>query len=114
MLAYFIYINADLEYEYLYVDKQITIDKVMAKSRRKKVCVLDLERMEAFAPVKSYHLDAFKNRTYKETDYSSGVENQPDRRYVLYYNGEKKILLEPNPEMVKAMQMAAPRKVFKD
>ena len=35
--AYFVYLNADLEYEYLYLDKEITIDKVMAKSKRKKV-----------------------------------------------------------------------------
>ena len=34
--AYFAYMNADIEYEYLYLDKEISIDKVMAKSRRKK------------------------------------------------------------------------------
>ena len=38
--AYFIYLNSDLEYEYLYVDKELTVDKVMAKTRRKRVKTL--------------------------------------------------------------------------
>ncbi len=112
--AYFVYLNADLEYEYLYVDKELTIDKVMAKSRRKRVAVFELDKMEIVAPVKSWHLDNFKNRSDKEVDYSSGVENQPDRRFVFFYNGQKKVIFEPNAEMIKAMQMVAPRKVFKD
>lgn len=112
--AYFVYLNSDLEYEYLYVDKELTVDKVMAKSRRKRVATFDLDKMEIVAPVKSWHLDNYKNRSDKEVDYSSGVENQPDRRFIFFYDGQKKIIFEPNAEMIKAMQMAAPRKVFKD
>lgn len=112
--AYFITLNADLEYEYLYVDKELTVDKVMAKSRRKRVAVFSLDKMEIVAPIKSWHLDNYKNRSDKAVDYSSGEEKQPDKRYVFYYDGQKKIIFEPNEEMVKAMQTVAPRKVFKD
>ncbi|MCX4350464.1 MAG: DUF6106 family protein [Lachnospiraceae bacterium] len=112
--AYFITLNADLEYEYLYVDKELTVDKVMAKSRRKRVAVFSLDKMEIVAPVKSWHLDNFKNRSDKAVDYSSGEEKQPDKRFVFYYDGQKKIIFEPNEEMIKAMQTVAPRKVFKD
>lgn len=112
--AYFVYLNSDLEYEYLYVDKELTIDKVMAKSRRKRVATFELDKMEIVAPIKSWHLDNYKNRSDKEVDYSSGVENQPDRRFIFFYDGQKKIIFEPNAEMIKAMQMVAPRKVFKD
>lgn len=112
--AYFITLNADLEYEYLYVDKELTVDKVMAKSRRKRVAVFSLDKMEIVAPVKSWHLDNYKNRSEKAVDYSSGEEKQPDKRYVFYYDGQKKIIFEPNEEMIRAMQTVAPRKVFKD
>lgn len=112
--AYFIYLNADLEYEYLYVDKELTIDKVMAKSRRKRVATFDLNKMEIVAPIKSWHLDNYKNRTDKVFDYSSGEERQPDKRFLFFYDGQKKIIFEPNEEMVKAMQFSAPRKVYKD
>ena len=43
--SYFILMNTDLEYEYLYLDKEITIDKVMAKTRRKRVAVFDVGKM---------------------------------------------------------------------
>lgn len=112
--AYFITLNADLEYEYLYVDKELTIDKIMARSRRKRVAVFSLDKMEIVAPVKSWHLDNYKNRSEKAVDYSSGEIKQPDKRFVFYYDGQKKIIFEPNEEMIKAMQLVAPRKVFKD
>ena len=112
--AYFVSLNANLEYEYLYVDKQLTVDKIMAKTRRKKVETFDLERMEILAPIKSWHLDDYKNRQLKVVDYSSGVEQQPDIRYSMIYNGEKRVIFEPNAEMVAAIKSIAPRKVFTD
>lgn len=114
IIAYFVSMNADIEYEYLYVDKELTIDKVMAKSKRKRVIVLDMERLEILAPVYSYHLDNYKNRTTKAVDYSTGEVKQPDTRYALFYNGDKKYIIEPTPELVNALKMIAPRKVFTD
>ena len=112
--AYFVSLNANLEYEYLYVDKQLTVDKIMARTRRKKVETFDLERMEILAPIKSWHLDDYKNRQLKVVDYSSGVEQQPDIRYSMIYNGEKRVIFEPNAEMVAAIKSIALRKVFTD
>ena len=63
--AYFVHLNTDIEYEYLYLDKELSVDKVMAKSKRKRVGTYTIEKMEAFAPIKSYHLDNYKNRTVK-------------------------------------------------
>ena len=112
--AYFLNMFTDLEYEYLYLDKELTIDKVMAKSKRKRVAVYQLDRMEILAPIKSYHLDNFRNRTAKEKDFSIGYEEQPDRRYVMYYEGGEKLILSPSADMIKIMKNAAPRKVFSD
>ena len=112
--SYFIYMNSDLEYEYLYVDKELTVDKVMAKSKRKRAAVYDMGKLEILAPVKSWRLDNYKNRTDKAVDYSSGEEKQPDTRYVMFYDGKQKVIIEPNEELIKAIQTVAPRKVFKD
>ena len=43
--AYFTYMNADVEYEYLYLDKEISVDKVMAKSKRKKMGSFSVEQI---------------------------------------------------------------------
>ena len=112
--AYFVNMYTDLEYEYLYLDKELTIDKVMAKTKRKRVTVYQLDRLEILAPIKSYHLDNYKNRTVKEKDYSIGYEEKPDLRYAMYYEGGEKLILSPSPEMIKVMRNAAPRKVFND
>lgn len=111
--AYFAYMNADVEYEYLYLDREVSIDKVMAKSKRKRVAVYDVDRMEILAPMKSYRLDAYKNRELKTIDYSSGMD-EGNKKYMMIYEGNVKILWEPSPEMMKAIHMVAPRKVFTD
>ena len=112
--SYFFSLYTDIEYEYLYLDKEIVVDKVLKKSKRKRVATYELEKIEIFAPIKSYHLDNYKNRQAKVVDISSGVENMPDKRYVFFYNGEQKVIIEPNEELVKIMKNVAPRKVFSD
>ena len=112
--AYFENLFTDLEFEYLYLDKELTVDKVMAKSRRKRIATYSIDRMEILAPVHSYHLDDFKNRRVKVKDYSIGEELKPDLRYALYYEGGEKLLLSPSEELVKAIRNVAPRKVFLD
>jgi hypothetical protein len=112
--TYFVNLNTDLEYEYLYLDKELTIDKVMAKSKRKRVAVYQLDRVEILAPVKSYHLDNYRNRNAKAKDYSIGYEDKPDLRYVMYCEGGEKVILSPSADMIKVMRNAAPRKVFAD
>ncbi len=111
--TYFVHLNTKLEYEYLYVDRQLTIDKIMAQQSRKKMETFELDRMEILAPIKSWHLENYKNRQFQVSDYSRGYEDKPDTRYVLIYN-DRKIIFEPNQEMVQAIKSIAPRKVFTD
>lgn len=112
--AYAVNLFTDLEFEYLYLDRELVVDKVMAKTRRKRVATYSVDRIEVLAPIKSYHLDNFKNRNVKAKDYSIGEELKPDRRYVMYYEGGEKIILSPTEEMIKVMKNVAPRKIFND
>lgn len=112
--GYYLGMRADVEYEYLYVDKELSVDKILAKTNRKKVASYSMDRMEIMAPIKSYRLDGFKGRQTKDVDYSIGFEDKPDRRYVFYYEGGQRILLSPSEEMIKVMKNANPRKVFSD
>ena len=112
--SYFVGMYANIEYEYLYLDKEITIDKVMNKSKRKRVGVYQVDKMEILAPLKSYHLDSYKNRQVKVLDYSSGIAGQPETRYCFYYEGSQKVIIEPNDEFIKLVKNVAPRKVFSD
>lgn len=111
---YFANLNSKVEYEYLYLDRELTVDKILSQTKRKRVAVYSIDRMEIFAPINSWHLDNYKNRNVKIVDYSVGQELQPDLRYAMYYEGGVKMILSPSEAMVKALKNVAPRKVFND
>lgn len=112
--AYFTNLYSQIEYEYLYCERELSVDRIMNKSKRKNVGKFTVERMEILAPLNSYHLDEYKNKTYKNVDLSSGVAEQPEKRYVFYYDGRDRVVIEPNAEIVKDIKNIAPRKVFTD
>lgn len=111
---YFVNLYTQIEYEYLYLDKEITVDRVIGRSKRKRMASYSVDRMEIIAPVRSYHLDNYKNRNVKTTDYSSLEDVEADQGYAMYYEGGARILLSPSAEMLKAIKNVAPRKVFTD
>ena len=112
--AYFVSQQCTIEYEYLYLDREISIDKIMGQSRRKRIATYEVDRMEILAPMNSYHLDDYRRREIKAKDYSSGEVPGPDTRYAMYYEGNEMIIFEPNESMINAVYNVAPRKVFKD
>lgn len=109
--AYVLSFFSNVEYEYLYVDKELQIDRILAKSNRKRMETIDLNELEILAPVRSHELDSYRNRNYKKADYSSGDEANEQKKYMLIVKN-KQIIFEPTEELVKAVRMFAPRKVF--
>lgn len=113
--VYFVSLNSSIEFEYQYCEREITVDKIFNKSKRKRVAVFETDKIEVLAPAKSYHLDEYKNNSnYRNLDFSSGVEQQPDPTYVMYYDGREKVMFEPNHSFLEAVKNVAPRKVFMD
>lgn len=105
-----------VEYEYLYVNGELDIDKIFSKAKRKKGGRYDLGKMEIMAPVNSHQLDSYRNNTnIKTVDYSSG---KPDAKvYAVIISTDKelqRVLFEPNEVMLKDIRSKMPRKVFTD
>ena len=107
--AYFCYLQEYIEYEYSYVCRELTVDRIMARSRRKSEADYDLDKIEVGAPQGSYHLDAYQNRSCKVRDYSSrsGVPT-----YVFYYEGQAKVILDGDEGLLQALHSGAPNKMF--
>lgn len=108
-------LSADIEYEYLYVDRELDVDIIRSKSRRKRIASFELNRMELFAPLGSDRLKEYDNRELSVRDFSSKLEDS--NPYVMIYMGEKKlqkVIIECNDELYKCFYSVAPRKVFKD
>ncbi|MBD5541393.1 MAG: hypothetical protein HDR00_09445 [Lachnospiraceae bacterium] len=111
--AYVLMQNACIEYEYLYLDKELSVDKIKNQSKRKKVAVYDLSTLEVMAPKGSHRLDSYDSLKVK--DYSSESEDGEAFELVVEgKNGREHIIIDTNEELVKAIRMAAPRRVFTD
>lgn len=111
LMCYFLTLRNKVEYEYLYVDKELQIDRITNQSKRKKMETLDLNQLEVLAPIRSHELDSYRKRAGATLDYSSGEEANDPQKYMLVI-GDKKVIFEPTPELVQTIRMFAPRKVF--
>ena len=111
LMCYFLTIRNRVEYEYLYVDRELQIDRITNQSKRRKMETLDLNQFEILAPIRSHELDSYRKRAGAVLDYSSGEEANNPQKYMLVI-GDKKVIFEPTPELVQTIRMFAPRKVF--
>ena len=104
----------DVEYEYLYVSGELTIDKIMGKSRRKNCFTGEMDKIELIAPKDSPKLSELGALKYVEKDYTSGRNEKPV--YVCVFRGEKevsRVLFEPDSKMLELMYQTSPRKVVR-
>ncbi len=113
VLAYFKMPGLDLEFEYLYVNGELDIDKIMSKVKRKRVGSFDISKAEMVAPVKSHELDYYRqSKDMKVVDCSSGEDHANVYGMVIKdEKGMKLVLFEPNQEILDDMRRIAPRKV---
>lgn len=114
VLDHFVFQWTDIEFEYLYLDKEISVDKIMAKTRRKKLTTISVEKIEIMAPEKSYQLDSYRNRQTKVMDLSAGHDLPDQKLYWVFYEGNQKILMNLTEDFAKTIKGIAPRKVFTD
>lgn len=117
VLAYFFALpSTNLEYEYLFVNGEIDVDKVIAKSKRKKMKTINITEADIVAPLDSHRIDYYNNnQRLKVVDYSSG--NPQHKRFaVIMKDGTElcKFIIEPDENMAKSIKNSAPSKVFLD
>ena len=116
IVAYFVIPKTDLEYEYLFVNGEMDIDMVMAKSKRKKAQTIDMAEVDLIAPLTSHRMDYYNNnQKMKVLDYSSG--NAEHKRFAVITRdktGSIKVIIEPDERMANAIKNSAPSKVFLD
>ena len=107
-----------VEFEYLYVNGELDIDRIYSQSRRKRAASYELSNMEILAPYQSHQLDSYKkNQSIKRYNYSSGIEGQGHKPYAFVIskdNTKQMVIFEPDEVMLKDIRNRAPRKVFMD
>lgn len=113
IVCYFIVPGFDLEYEYLYVNGELDVDKIMSKQKRKKCASYDMNLLEIMAPSNSHELDSYRNKKdIKIRDFTS--RKQDVLSYTLIFNlekGQELVKVELDEAIVSDIRRIAPRKV---
>lgn len=107
----FLFKRLNLEFEYIYFNGDIDIDKIMSMQSRKRVFSSNITEMEVIAWSGSVELQQYQR--YKVLDFST--QNPDDKLYemVIKFKGEPvRVLFNPNEKILDEMKNMAPRKVF--
>lgn len=112
-ITYYVFQRLSVEFEYLVVNDQLTIDRVMGKARRKKAWEGTMEEIQIVAPVDSYMIKDYEKQGMKTLDFSSHMPHA--RVYaIIRQTGSttEKVLFEPNDKVLSVMRQKGPRKVI--
>lgn len=115
--VFFIYNSGNVEYEYIVVNNNLDIDKIIAKKHRKSMIEMDIKNATIMACVE----DDANNYVYKNLDKSIKVlnfsANNPNLyTYFIDYNsdGDRQIILfQPTSKIVEALWKFNPKAVKK-
>lgn len=99
-----------VEFEYIYYNGEIDIDKIMGKEARKRVVSISAKDMTILAPTGSGELNRFMQlKTY---DCSSKSGARTYEAITKLKEQDVRVIFEPNDEILQGMRYLAPRKVI--
>lgn len=111
--GYFAGMKMNVEYEYVFVTNELSIDRISGQKSRKRIENLEMQKVDKVISTRSHEFDYVKtNPKAKVIDYSSRTANADT--YAIFYSGQfgqEIYLFEPNDKLLKCMKNSAPRKV---
>ena len=114
VIAYICGHFSKIEYEYSYCDREMDVDAIYSQNTRRHKATYDLNKMEAMVRINGSKMKEFAGRNLKTIDYSSGIRENKDSVYAIFYDGTTKLLIEPDEKLLEAIKYMFPRKVFED
>ncbi len=110
---YLLYLNAQLEYEYTYIEGRLSVARIKAKRKRKELVRVEMEEVLVVAPSGHAELKTYdNNRQVTRKDCSSGFDVKTYQ--VVYKSGEGLLMMEfePDEKMLDTMKSRYGRKVI--
>ena len=110
--TYILYRNSRVEFEYLFVDGQLSIDKILGKAKRKKAWEGAMDDIQIIAPSDSFVLNDYRSGQSKVLDFSSHMPGARTYTAIVQKpSGQERVVFEPNDKMIQCFRQKAPRKV---
>lgn len=111
--AYWFIQRQNIEYEYTFTNGDLDIDKIINKSKRKRILTVSVKDFEVMAHVEDKDHAHELNGFQKTLDFSSGEVKPNTYAALLMHKNEKvKMIFEPNEEIVKGIFHLIPRKLY--
>lgn len=105
--AVYLFKRTNLEYEYILTNSILDIDKIFAKSSRKRVESIDFKNVESFGKA-----DDAPSSGIKELDYAGDITADNVFYAEFFKDGEKKrIYFQPNEKILSNLHKVAPKLV---
>ena len=112
-LAVFFIKRTDIEYEYILTNNELDIDKIMAKSSRKRIYTIDFSAIDICAPVES-HKSELEKKPFKTIDFTGSGEGKIYFIDTTSETGTTRVLIEPPEEYIENVRRYNPSKIFID
>ena len=113
--AYKIATFTSVEYEYILTNNELDIDKIMARTRRKRIMTIDFKSIELCAPVNdSEYKHELEDKSITINYDFTGQGYNP--AYFIICDGEKgrmRVLFEPTEKIIENASKFNPRKVIR-
>ncbi len=110
----FMFKSTEVEYEYLLVNNELSIDVVYGKERRKHLVSYDVREAEIFAPIESDRVHNYlHNDKIIGKNFTSGTGEAKVYTLVINSNANMyKVFIEPNEKLFEGIRSYIPRKTY--
>lgn len=99
-----------VEYEYIYFNGELDVDRILGMEARKRVISVSAKEMAILAPTGAPELRQYQQ--LKVYDCSSKTENKTYEIVASLKGQNVRIIFEPNDTILEGMKFYAPHKVF--
>lgn len=104
----------NIEYEYVFTNGDLDIDRITNKSRRKQVLSVNVKSFVTMVPAGNKAYENEISNFTKLYDFSSGTVTEDTYVAIFEQNKERvKMIFEPNEQMFKAIRSYIPRIIKK-
>ncbi len=112
--AYILIVSSNVEYEYSLVNTEIDIDKIVNKTRRKRITTASIRGLEAFGTRKNPDFNSYLNNSVVNKIYACRDKAADDIFFIVYNQGDKKMMLVFNPSerIIEQITKRNPQKQF--
>lgn len=110
--AWWLITGQNLEFEYIYTNGEMDIDKVIAKRKRKRVTTVRIASFDEFEP---FQMERYRQQQYDITINAAVSMNQEGSWYASYRNRDGKkccLVFTPEEKLLKEIQAQYKRKAF--